>query len=239
MPTQQRPGACDDTKCGAAPRHAARLRDSARAQESLDTARPRRGSFVAYRPNIEREAVRKENVRSTDKIVAALNERRILLAFEPLVRTATRELAFYECLMRIRPPGRRRVRRAPSIRCRGTGLVRLIDHRVIELVTAELSAAPGLTCERERISRSITDAGLVVGARRAFARAARRRAARSWKSPKPPRSRHRRTAVFVTRAKDLGCRIAIDDFGAGLYVFPQPAPAGRRHDKIAARSCRT
>ena len=75
----------------AAPRHARTVAEIlAHAQESLDSAKAkRRGSFVAYRPNIEREAVRKENVRSTDKIVAALNERRILLAFEPLVKTAT------------------------------------------------------------------------------------------------------------------------------------------------------
>ena len=55
----------------------------ARAQESLDIAKNRRrGSFLAYRPNIEREAQRRENIRVTDEIVAALNERRILLAYE-------------------------------------------------------------------------------------------------------------------------------------------------------------
>ena len=71
----------------AAPRHARTVDEIlAHAQESLDSAKAkRRGSFVAYRPNVEREAVRKENVRATDKIITALNERRILLAFEPVV----------------------------------------------------------------------------------------------------------------------------------------------------------
>ena len=45
----------------------------------------RPGSFLAYRPNIEREALRRANIRATDEIVNALNERRILLAFEPVV----------------------------------------------------------------------------------------------------------------------------------------------------------
>jgi len=55
-----------------------------------------------YRPNVEREALRRENVRAADEIVNALNERRILLAFEPVVETNTRRTAYYECLMRIR-----------------------------------------------------------------------------------------------------------------------------------------
>src|SRR5204862_346135 len=78
----------------AAPRHARTVAEIlAHAQESLDSAKARRrGSFIAYRPNIERETLRKENVHSTDKIVSALNERRILLAFEPVAATATREL---------------------------------------------------------------------------------------------------------------------------------------------------
>ena len=71
----------------AAPRHARTVDEMiAHAQESLDSAKAkRRGSFVAYRPNVEREAARRDNVHATDKIITALNERRILLAFEPVV----------------------------------------------------------------------------------------------------------------------------------------------------------
>ena len=75
----------------------------ARAQETLDRAKAKRpGSYQVYRPNVEREALRRDNVRAADEIVTALNERRILLAFEPVVDAATRKTAFYECLMRIR-----------------------------------------------------------------------------------------------------------------------------------------
>ena len=54
---------------------------------------PRRSGAArssAYRPNVELEALRQENVRATDKIITALNERRILLAFEPVVTTSGR-----------------------------------------------------------------------------------------------------------------------------------------------------
>jgi len=47
-----------------------------RAQDALAAARAKRfGSFAAYHPNVERDALRKESLRATDEIVAALNER--------------------------------------------------------------------------------------------------------------------------------------------------------------------
>ena len=87
-----------------APRHARSVAEVlARTQESLDAAKARRrGSFEPYRPSIEREAMRRDNARATDEIVAALNERRIFLAYETVAAAADRKPAFYECLMRIR-----------------------------------------------------------------------------------------------------------------------------------------
>ena len=144
----------------AAPRHARTVEEIlAHAQESLDSAKAkRRGSFVAYRPNIEREAVRKENARSTDEIVAALNERRIVLAFEPVVTTAKREAAFYECLMRIRRGDGTLVPASAVIPiAENLGLVRLIDHRVMELLIAEMVASPSLTASLNVSPDSATD----------------------------------------------------------------------------------
>ena len=86
-----------------APRHAQTVHEIlSRAQETLDRAKAKRpGSFFAYQPNIEREKLRQDNIRSAEKIVTALNDRRILLAYEPLVDTQNRQTAFYECLLRI------------------------------------------------------------------------------------------------------------------------------------------
>src|SRR5262249_10368998 len=131
----------------AAPRHARTVHEIlARAQESLDAAKAARlGSFFAYRPSIEREAMRRENVRATDEIVSALNERRILLAYEPVVETVSRKPAFYECLMRIRRADGTLLAASHIIPvAEHLGLIRLIDHRVVELVVAELLAAPDL-----------------------------------------------------------------------------------------------
>jgi diguanylate cyclase (GGDEF)-like protein len=119
-----------------APRYARSLREIlSRAQEALDAAKAkRRGSFQAYRPNLERDRQRRENVRATEEIITALNARRIFLAYEPVVATASRRPAFYECLMRLkRADGTLfAVHEAVSVAER-LGLVRLLDHRVLEL----------------------------------------------------------------------------------------------------------
>ncbi len=148
VPTSAGPVAVTVTIGGVtAPRHARNVAEVlARAQEALDTAKAqRRGSFLAYQPNIEREAQRRENVRATDEIVAALNERRIFLAYEPVAAASDRQPAFYECLMRVRRTDGSLVGASEVVPvAERLGLVRLLDHRVLELVVDELLAAPAL-----------------------------------------------------------------------------------------------
>jgi diguanylate cyclase (GGDEF)-like protein len=148
VPTSSGPIAITVTIGGiTAPRHARSVTEVlTRVQETLDTAKSRRrGSFLAFRPNIEREALRRENVRATDEIVAALNERRIFLAYETVVAAADRQASFYECLMRIKRADGSLIAANDIIPvAERLGLVRLLDHRVLELVIDEMTATPSL-----------------------------------------------------------------------------------------------
>lgn len=207
----------------AAPRHARSIQEIlSRAQEALDVAKMKRqGSFQAYRPNVERDAMRKENLRVTDEIVTALNERRILIAYEPVVATVTRVPAFHECLMRIR-------RADGTLAAAGTvipvaerlGLVRLIDHRVLGLVTEQLAGTPALRASLNVSPASIGDPdwwGLLDSRLRANQGIAERLVLEITETAAIQDLGE--TTGFVRRAKDLGCRIAIDDFGAGYTSF--------------------
>jgi EAL domain-containing protein (putative c-di-GMP-specific phosphodiesterase class I) len=100
------------------------------------------------------------------------------------------------------------------------GLVRLIDHRVIELVTTELVAAPDLRASLNVSPDSIIDPDWwsSLGAQlRANPGVAQRMTLEITETAAIQNLDE--TAGFVTRAKDLGCRIAIDDFGAGYTSF--------------------
>jgi diguanylate cyclase (GGDEF)-like protein len=206
-----------------APRHARSVEEIlSRAQEALNAAKAKRkGSFLAYRPNIEREERRKENQRQSDEIVSALNEQRVLMAFEPVVSTRSREVAFHECLMRIRRPDGTIVSAQNVIPvAEHLGFVRLLDHRVLELVISELAAAPDFQASMNASPTSATDPDwwtALTTQLKAHPGVAERLIIEITETAAIQDIDD--TRGFVARAKDLGCRIAIDDFGAGYTSF--------------------
>ena len=224
IPTTAGPVAVTVTIGGVtAPRHARTVAEVfSRAIDALHTARAKRhGSFVAYRPNVERDAMRRDSMRATDEIVSALNERRIVLAFEPVVEAKSREIAFYECLMRVqRADGG--IAHAHEIIpvAERVGLIRMLDHRMLELVVTELAATPGLHASVNVSPASAVDPDwwLGLGALlRANRGAAERLIVEITETAAIQDVDDARG--FVSRVKDLGCRIAIDDFGAGHTSF--------------------
>ena len=206
-----------------APRHAKSVAEVvARAQESLDAAKTRRrGSYEPYRPNIEREAMRRDNARATDEIVAALNERRIFLAYETVAAAADRKPAFYECLMRIRRADGGLIAASEIVPvAERLGLVRLLDFRVLELVIDELIGTPRLRASLNVSPASTIDPDWWSGLAsllRSHPGAAERIIVEITESAAILNIDE--TRGFVARVKDLGCRIAIDDFGAGYTSF--------------------
>lgn len=205
------------------PRHARSVTEIvSRALDALHAARSKRhGSFVAYRPNVERDVMRRESVRATEEIVSALNERRIAIAFEPVVEAGSRKVGFYEGLMRIyRPDGT--IAHANEIIpvAERVGLVRMLDFRVLELVVAELAEAPALHASVNVSPSSTVDPDWWSGLAallRANSGAAGRLIIEITETAAIQDIDDARG--FVTRVKDLGCRIAIDDFGAGHTSF--------------------
>jgi diguanylate cyclase (GGDEF)-like protein len=207
----------------AAPRHASDVHEVlSRAQEILDRAKEKRpGSFLAYAPNAEREAIRRANIRATDQIVTALNERRIQLAYEPVADAQSRETVFHECLLRIRREDGTLIPAVDIIPvAERLGLVRLLDQRVLELAIEEMIAHPDLNASLNVSASSTMDPDW-------------------WSRLEALLHLHEHVADrliieitetaaihdidnargFVARVKDLGARIAIDDFGAGYTSF--------------------
>jgi diguanylate cyclase (GGDEF)-like protein len=205
------------------PRHA-RDADEAinRAHESLDSVKRRRaGSFAAWRPNAARDAQRRVNIRVTDQIVTALNERRLVLAFEPVVVARSRETAFYECLIRMEQDDGR-VLLAPDIVpvAERLGLIRLVDHRVLELVVAELVNSPDVTLSLNISPDTTMDPdwwSSIESIMSAQAGLAERLIVEITETVAIQDIDDVRG--FVTRLKNFGSRIAIDDFGAGYTSF--------------------
>jgi diguanylate cyclase (GGDEF)-like protein len=193
-----------------------------RAQETLDMSKRRRaGSFSLWRPNVERDAQRRVNIRVTDEIVTALNERRIAMAFEPVVETHSRKPSFYECLVRMEQHDGQ-VLLAPDIVpvAEKLGLIRLVDHRVLELVVAELAASPKVQLSLNISPDTTMDPdwwASIESLMRAHPGVAERLIVEITETVAIQNIDDVRG--FVTRLKNFGSRIAIDDFGAGYTSF--------------------
>jgi EAL domain-containing protein (putative c-di-GMP-specific phosphodiesterase class I) len=138
-----------------------------------------------------------------------------------VVTAATRQAAFYECLMRIRREDGTLVPANTVIPvAERLGLVRLIDHRMIELVVAELIADPRLKVSVNVSPATTGDPDWWTGlgsqlrrnpgvAERLIIEITEMMAIQDLDD----------TRGFISRVKDLGCRTAIDDFGAGYTSF--------------------
>jgi diguanylate cyclase (GGDEF)-like protein len=205
------------------PRYARSTDDAInRAHETLDSAKRRRaGSFLLWRPNVERDAQRKVNIRVTDEIVTALNERRIVMAFEPVVEAHSRKAAFYECLVRMEQNDGQMLL-APDIVpvAERLGLIRLVDHRVLELVVAELANSPDVRLSLNISPDTTMDpdwSASIESLMRAHPGVAERLIVEITETVAIQDIDDIRG--FVKRLKNFGSRIAIDDFGAGYTSF--------------------
>ena len=193
-----------------------------RAHETLDSAKRRRaGSYLAWRPNVERDAQRRVNIRVTDEIVTALNERRIVMAYEPVVSTTSRQTAFYECLVRMEQNDGR-VLLAPDIVpvAERLGLIRLVDHRVLELVVSELAASADVQLSLNISPDTTMDPDwwvTIQSVMRAHPGIGERLIVEITETVAIQDVDDLRS--FVTKLKNFGSRIAIDDFGAGYTSF--------------------
>ena len=204
-------------------RHASTVEEAmSRTQEALDLAKARRrGSLMVWRPNVERDAQRRVNIRVTDEIVTALNERRIVMAYEPVVATVSRQPAFHECLVRMRQEDGE-YSLSPDIVpvAEKLGLIRLVDHRVLELVVAELADAPHAQLSLNISPDTTMDPdwwASIESQMRAHPGVAERLIVEITETVAIQDLDDVRG--FVTRLKNFGSRIAIDDFGAGYTSF--------------------
>lgn len=161
--------------------------------------------------------------------VGALNERRVRLALQPVVVARSRMVAFSEALMRVERAADGSyfspVELVPLLERRG--LVRLFDHRVLELAMAFLAEQPQAAVSVNVSPRSLADPEW-LDAFEACTGAQPESAGRliveitetaTIENPE-------RMAKLLSRIKRQGARIAIDDFGAGhtslrhLRAFP-------------------
>jgi EAL domain-containing protein (putative c-di-GMP-specific phosphodiesterase class I) len=205
------------------PGHAADANTAmARTEEALTEAKrmPSDG-FVIYKPSQKLISERGINARAAHEIVACLKEDRFKLAFQPIVDATSREIVMHEALLRMADERGDMIAAAHLIPiAEKLGLVRLIDRTVAQLTVSTLLAYPeasltfnvsGITATDPRWFSQLTD---ILKEHRGVTN----RLTVEITETVALSDLHE-TVRFTGALRDLGCRVAIDDFGAGYTSF--------------------
>ncbi len=192
------------------------------AEEALAEAKklPTDG-FVSFEPSKDVESERKLNSRCAVEIVRSLKDNRFTLAYQPIFNVHTQEIEYYEALLRMKSedgeliPAGHLVPIAEKI-----GLIRLIDRAVVSNVLTTLRRYPttrialnisGVTANDPRWFEKLTDIlsenndltdRLTIEITETVAL-----------------ENIEQTIGFIQKLHELGCKVAIDDFGAGFTSF--------------------
>jgi diguanylate cyclase (GGDEF)-like protein len=192
----------------------------AHALDALGQARlEQTDSFVAFEREIN--DTRRRNIAVANGVVSALDEGRMHFVLQPIIEAETGKPAMYECLLRMtRPDG--------SVASAGEfihvaeqlGMARKIDMHTLELAVALLARHP-------RLMLSVNVSGFTANDN-AWAEALHRLTGNRREMTQRLMVEITETAMihdlgrmsaFVDMLRDVGCTVAIDDFGAGYTSF--------------------
>lgn len=192
------------------------------ALQALDQAKQRRvDCFMPYEPSPTRETARQRNIAIADEIISALDENRMHLVLQPLVSSESGKADLYECLMRMEKPDGTIVSAGEFIEvAEQLGLSRMVDRRSLELAVDLLRRHPSLNLTLNVSALTAGDHEWVVALHK-MTGGKRELTGRLTVEITETVAIHDldQTIAFVDTVKDLGCRVAIDDFGAGYTSF--------------------
>jgi len=193
-----------------------------RAEQALEKARANgRDGFAAYEPSPQRETARLRQMQIADEVVLALKENRLRLAFQPIVAARSRKVSHYECLLRmIRPDGSVATAGHFVPAAEQMGIVHLVDRFALESAIARLKAHKTITLAVNVSGTASSDPAWLQDFVD-YVRAAREVAPRLIVELTETAALHHfeENAQFVSQLREVGVRVAIDDFGAGYTSF--------------------
>lgn len=193
-----------------------------RSLEALDnTKKKSMNGFIIYEYSSEREIRRKRNLAIADEIVSALNDQRMYLSLQPIVCSKNRDIVHQECLLVMETSDGEFISAGEFLPiAEKLGLCRLIDYRTLELAIDLLKEEPELKFTLNVSSITTGDPNWLIVLR---ARAGRERSVMERLMVEITETVSIRdmevTASFVSSLRELGCSVAIDDFGAGYSSY--------------------
>ena len=194
----------------------------ARAEEALSEAsRMPADGYVVYTSSEQRNARRLLNARCATEIVACLRDNLFKLAFQPIVDATTGEVVMHEALLRMQDTAGQLVTAGHLVPiAERLGLIRLIDRKVLNMALATLEAHTDALLS---INVSATTANdprwnvQLIDVLAAVPELARRLTIEVTESV--ALADNATAQAFTEHLREIGCGVALDDFGAGYTSF--------------------
>ena len=156
-----------------------------------------------------------------DKVLSALKDDRIEFAFQPLVDSGTGRVVFYEALLRLWDENRNLIAAKDFIPAiEKLGYSRVIDRRTLDLAMLELARDPHVRLALNISGVTVSDSGWMrrlTSHLRGRPDIASRLIIEITETVAMKEMAH--SIRFVNQVRELGCKVALDDFGAGYITF--------------------
>ena len=196
---------------------------TARAEEALNEARrqPSDG-YVIFKPSEVRINERKLNARCATEIVKCLKGDLFKLAFQPIISAETGETILHEALLRMADERSNELIAAQHLMpvSERLGLVRLIDRSVTQMIVNTLHQYPDANLAMNVSATTATDPrwyNQILEIISENSTVAHRLTVEITETV--ALSNIEATRYFVENLRGSGCKVAIDDFGAGYTSF--------------------
>ena len=212
----------------------------AHGEEALSEAfRLPSDGYVIFTSSDERKARRLLNARCATEIVSCLRDGLFKLAFQPVFDAKTGEVQFHEALLRMEDttgaliPASHLVPIAERL-----GLIRLIDRAVLQLALRTLQTYPQAKLSVNISSTTVNDlrwhlqlldmiAATPDAASRLIIEITETAALGNLET----------SQAFSSSLRDLGCGVALDDFGAGYTSYRNLKELSLSHVKLDGSFC--
>jgi diguanylate cyclase (GGDEF)-like protein len=193
-----------------------------RAEKALERARAGgRDGFMVYEHSAQRESARLRQMAVADEVIGALKANRLKLAYQPIIHAKSRKITHHEALLRMERASGEVVSAGYFVpAAEQLGIVHLIDRFALEAVIAKLKAHKSASLGVNVSGTASSDPAWLQGFVE-YVRANRAVANRLIVELTETAALHHfeENARFISQLRELGARVAIDDFGAGYTSF--------------------
>ena len=193
-----------------------------RAETAIAEAkRAGRDCYMPYRVAEAQQRQQRTDIALGERVQRALKEERLVFAYQPVVNSESGAIAYHECLLRMVAEDGGIVSAAAFVPViEQLGFIRLLDRYVLERAVREASQHPESSLAFNISGLTATDHAwlrLLVSLLRDRRDVARRLIIEITETAALQDIQE--SARFVGTLRELGCRVALDDFGAGFTSF--------------------